>query len=157
VTFELYLPGKEAIAVIRCGARVVEDLKANFLIGMDILGPERIDLILFQSLITIRLYQRIKISIETRARGNERVKRIVKAKSRILISPRLLVKIPITVRGKTFIFTDRDYLLSPADINIGIRGGVIISVVDVNTAFVIVRNIINRFVIVSRNQRLGIV
>jgi hypothetical protein len=46
---------------------------------------------------------------------------------------------------------NRDYLLSPADINIGIRGGVIISVIDANTAFVIIRNIINRSVTVSRN------
>jgi hypothetical protein len=156
VTFELYLPGKEAMAVIRCGARVVEDLKANFLIGMDILGPERIDLILSQSLIIIGSYQRIKIPIKTRARGNKRVKRIVKAKSRILIPPRLSVKIPITVRGKISIPTDRNYLLSPADINMGIRGGVIVSVVDANTAFVMVRNTINRSVTVSRNQRLGI-
>jgi hypothetical protein len=52
---------------------------------------------------------------------------------------------------------DRDYLLSLADINIGIEGGVIVSVVDANTAFVIIRNTINRSVTVSRNQRLGIV
>jgi hypothetical protein len=47
MTFELYLPGKEVIAVIRYKARVVKDLKVNFLIRIDILGPERIDLILF--------------------------------------------------------------------------------------------------------------
>jgi hypothetical protein len=34
------------MAVIRYKARVVEDLKVNFLIRMDILDPERIDLIL---------------------------------------------------------------------------------------------------------------
>jgi hypothetical protein len=70
----------------------------------------------------------------------------------MLIPPRLLVKILITMRGKTFIFINRDYLLSPADINIDIRGGVIISVIDANTAFVIIRNTINRSVTVSRNQ-----
>jgi hypothetical protein len=46
MTFKLYLPGKEIIAVIRCGARVVKDLKINFFIRIDILDPERIDLIL---------------------------------------------------------------------------------------------------------------
>jgi hypothetical protein len=61
------------------------------------------------------------------------------------------------MRGKTFIFINYNYLLSLADINIDIKGGVIISVVDANTAFVIIRNMINRFVTVSRNQRLGIV
>jgi hypothetical protein len=60
------------------------------------------------------------------------------------------------MRDKIFILTDRDYLLSPADINMSIRGGVIVSVVDANTAFVIIRNTINRSVIVSRNQRLEI-
>jgi hypothetical protein len=55
------------------------------------------------------------------------------------------------VRGKISISIDHDYLLSLADINIDIRRGVIISVVDANTAFVIIRNIINRFVTVSRN------
>jgi hypothetical protein len=55
------------------------------------------------------------------------------------------------VRGKISIFIDRDYLFSPADININIRGEVIVSVINVNTAFVIVRNIINRSVTVSRN------
>jgi hypothetical protein len=108
-------------------------------------------------LIIIRLYQKIKISIKTRVRRNKRVKRIVKAKSRILIPPRLLIKILITIRGKIFISTDYNYLFSPADINIDIKGEIIISVIDVNTAFVIVRNIINRSVTVSRNQRLRIV
>jgi hypothetical protein len=61
------------------------------------------------------------------------------------------------VRGKIFISINRDYLLSPADINIDIKGGIIISVINANTAFVIIRNIINRFVTVSRNQRLRIV
>jgi hypothetical protein len=67
------------------------------------------------------------------------------------IPPRLLIKILITVRGKIFIPTDRNYLLSLANINIDIREGVIISVVDANTAFIIIRNIINRSVTVSRN------
>jgi hypothetical protein len=61
------------------------------------------------------------------------------------------------MRGKIFMPIDYNYLLSLADINIDIRGGVIISVVDANTAFIIIRNTTNRFVIVSRNQRLGIV
>jgi hypothetical protein len=52
---------------------------------------------------------------------------------------------------------NRDYLLSLADINMGIKGEVMISVIDANTAFVIIRNMINRSVTVSRNQRLGIV
>jgi hypothetical protein len=47
MTFKLYLFGKEVIAVIRYRARVVENLKVNFLIKIDILGPKRIDLILF--------------------------------------------------------------------------------------------------------------
>jgi hypothetical protein len=42
-------------------------------------------------------------------------------------------------------------LLSLADINIGIGGGVIINVIDANTAFVIIKNTINRSVTVSRN------
>jgi hypothetical protein len=47
MTFNLYLPGKEIIAVIRYRARIVKDLKVNFLIRINILGPKRIDLILF--------------------------------------------------------------------------------------------------------------
>jgi hypothetical protein len=46
MTFKLYLPEKEVIAVIRCIARIVKDLKVNFHIKIDILGPKRIDLIL---------------------------------------------------------------------------------------------------------------
>jgi hypothetical protein len=56
MTFKLYLPGKKIMAVIRYRARIVKNLKINFLIRIDILGPERIDLILFQSLIIIKLY-----------------------------------------------------------------------------------------------------
>jgi hypothetical protein len=56
------------------------------------------------------------------------------------------------MRGKIFISINRNYLLSSADINMNIKGEVIISVIDANTAFVIIRNIINRFVTVSRNQ-----
>jgi hypothetical protein len=55
------------------------------------------------------------------------------------------------VRGKIFISIDRNYLLNLADINMGIRGGVMVSVIDANIAFVIIRNTINRFVTVSRN------
>jgi hypothetical protein len=55
------------------------------------------------------------------------------------------------VRGKISIPTDRNYLLSLADININIKEGIIANVINANTAFVIIRNIINRFVTVSRN------
>jgi hypothetical protein len=47
MTFKLYLPGKEIIAIIRCRARIVKNLKVNFLIRINILDPKRIDLILF--------------------------------------------------------------------------------------------------------------
>jgi hypothetical protein len=47
MTFKLYLPGKKIIAVIRYKARIVKDLKINFFIKINILGSERIDLILF--------------------------------------------------------------------------------------------------------------
>jgi hypothetical protein len=46
MTFKLYLPGKKVITVIRYKARVVKNLKINFLIRIDILGSKRIDLIL---------------------------------------------------------------------------------------------------------------
>jgi hypothetical protein len=46
MTFKLYLSKKEIIAVIHCGARIVKNLKVNFLIKIDILDSERIDLIL---------------------------------------------------------------------------------------------------------------
>lgn len=45
-TFDLFIPGKDyevrKLAKISRGARIVKDLKAHMLIGMDIVGPKGI-------------------------------------------------------------------------------------------------------------------
>jgi hypothetical protein len=68
VTFTLYLPGQNATAAIQCGARIVDDLKATLPIGMDILGPEQIDLVLSQSLLTIGSCQGVRVLINIRTK-----------------------------------------------------------------------------------------
>lgn len=58
------------------GARIVDKLKADLLIGMDILSPEAIDLILSQSLMTIGSCQGIRIPIDIKAREGDRLVRL---------------------------------------------------------------------------------
>ena len=66
-------------------AHVVDNLKAKMLISVDILGPERIDLSMALSSGHIGSCN-VDFPIELKLKGNY-VRRVVSAKSHILISP----------------------------------------------------------------------
>ncbi len=97
----------------------------------------------------------MRIPIETQAREGQRVKRAVLAKEQTIIPARSTMKVLIQIRGKSSLPTDRDFLINSAKTDMGAGRGVSASVIDANTAGLIIRNTSNRSVTVGRKQRLG--
>lgn len=156
IELSIYLSNKSQTAFIRREAQIVDNLKANLLVSIDILGSKSINLILSQSIMIIGSCQGIRILIDTKTRESQRIKRVVLTKKQTTIPARSVMTIPIQFRGETLLPANRDFLFNPVKAEIGIDKGVAASIVNANTINIITRNTSNRPVIISRKQRLGI-
>ena len=157
VMLDLFLPGKDAAAKIHCGARVVDHLKANMLIGMDIMGPEGIDILISKNCLIIGSCRNIQVPIQVQSREGDRTKRVVQAKEKMTIPPQSASMVPIIIHGKSSLPENRDFLFKSAPINMGPEGGVSASLIDAYTAFVEIKNTTNRPFVIARKHRLGMV
>ncbi len=63
ITLDIHLPGDDKTAVITREVHIVEDLKAKMLLGIDVLGPERVLLNLNSRIVTIRSCQNIRVPL----------------------------------------------------------------------------------------------
>ncbi len=63
VTLDIHLPGDGRTTVVTREVHIVEDLKAKMLIGIDILGPEKVLLDLDARIATIRSCQNVQIPL----------------------------------------------------------------------------------------------
>lgn len=159
-TFDLYIPGtvngQPAIAQITRGARIVEGLRANMLIGMDILGPEDISMIIPKRELHIGSCNNLITSISITPKS-ARVQRVVCAKKEVKIPPGSATTIPIKLKGKGALPKGRDLLFEPAKFatRLGLGGGIVAHLVDADTALVEARNTTDKAVTIAKNCRLG--
>ena len=84
----LYFPGTEATAILAPREiHIVDNLKANILVGMDIMVPEQIDILASQAKASIGSCK-ISIPIEVRAREGRAVFYPVHAKKSLVVPSR---------------------------------------------------------------------
>ena len=148
----LFLPGEnnkghKVYASIRCELHLVEGLKANILIGNNILAPENL-------VLNVRLGHAlmgscgVKITIKAKQRGQLLKKRLLAEKDEVVLlrSETIILLLPVPLPD------DRDFLFHPiAQANLTLFAHIMYH----DTKKVLVRNTSDRPLRISRCQRLG--
>ena len=146
--------GSKAVAKMVMEAHLVDDLKANMLIGNDVLTAQKIKLDPGNGTMTIGSCQNLSTKIEVITKDNPGFKRTVRSKGTVVIPAMSTVSVPVTYRGT--IPEDRDFLFEPqCKQDLGHDGGVYAHVVDSSLSFVQLSNATNRPAQITRRTRLG--
>ena len=154
--FDLYVPTANGkLAKIHRGARIVDNLKAKMLIGMDILGPEGFTIDLPRRLVTITSCQDVEIPISIQSSTYNRVDRVVRSARLISVPAHSTTMIPIKLRGKSSLPEGRDYLFEPVKYRLGTEGGFLAHIIDSKSTFIEARNTTDLPVVIPRHARLG--
>ncbi len=140
--------GKPVRGVIRREVHLVDNLKANMLIGNDILGPEGISIDGANSKATIASCQGMTIPIEIRTLTKGMINKALHARSTTVIPPHSMTAIPI---HHSNLPSDRDFLFEPSDSNASLFAHAI----DASTNCIMAKNDSPQSIKISRNARLG--
>ena len=142
-----------AFAKITREIHIVDNLKADMLIGADNLTPERMMIDFATQTITIDSCRSMAVPMNSRARS-EPTKRIIKSSSRVVLPPRSTQTIQIAFAGE--LLSDRDLLFEPrCSLQLGQTEDIYAHVVDSSFQTVHVRNDTNKHVIIPPKERLG--
>lgn len=148
----IYLPGKNESgasvkALIYREIHLVNGLKANMLIRNDILGPEKIDILVSSSTAHIKSCN-VTIPIIIQSRSVQQNRPVHSTKT-LVISPHSEMLIPVhSIRS----LPDRDYLFEPTD---SANFAIYAHLVDIETKAVLARNEHDKSIKIPRNFRLG--
>lgn len=138
--------GKPAKALIEREVHLVENLKANMIIGNDILGPEAIDILASSATAHIgSCGVTIPIAIKSRSSFQTRP---VHATKTVVLPPHSEIQVPVHSIES---LPDRDYLFEPAEVNFSIYAHLL----NPSTKAIIARNDSDKPIKISRNFRLG--
>ena len=153
-----YIPGekngKPLIAHFTRYAYVVDNLKANMLIGVDVLAPEDMEINFRMRRLTIGSCGGISAKINLSPKLG-RTKRIVLAKEPTTIPAKSFRRVQVSLRGKTPLPVDRDLLFAP--LNSPTNAGIQAHLVDAEFYFVNVENPTEDPLVIPRKMRLGII
>ena len=130
-------------------ANITEDLRANMLIGTDVLGPHQILLDIFNAKAIARTCQNATIPLRIRAKPHHTTPRPVYNKQRVIIPPFSQARLPIKVNKQ--VPEDRDSTFTPDYKHITLYN----HVVDANFSFVHAINLSDKPVVIPRKVRLG--
>ena len=162
IVIDLYFPGilkdHPALAKVQMEVHLTNDLKANMLIGTDVLTPHKFLLDCASQSAIIGGCQDVKISARSVAKPHSQIKRRVKSKSALTLPPNSVTNVPICYQG--MLPDDRDFLFEPelpGTYNLGRNGGIFAHVVDASMTFIQARNATEAPIILPRHTRLGTV
>ena len=147
---DIYLPGskdgKDVISLIQREVHLVDNLKANMLIGNDITGPEQFIIDMKAKQATIGSIG-ASIPIEVRS-AKTSLQRLVHLKKTAIIPPHTEMAIPV---HNVNLPASRDFLFEPEDSELAMYAHLI----DASTTAILVRNDKDIPVKIPRNYRLG--
>ena len=153
VILDIYMPGTHddgasANACITREAHVVDGLKAKMLLGVDVMGPEHMDISLAKRSVYVGSCK-VSVPANLKPRSANPIQRVVHAKASLVVPPRSTVAIPI---HHSAIPDDRDFLFEPsASISLALYA----HLVDADVHQVMARNDSDQAIQVPRNLRLG--
>ena len=153
VRIPLLLPGKSDIgepvlAEITVDVHLVNDLRANMLIGMDTMGPEGIDIITTKRHAYVTSCN-MRIPVNIKPRGT-RVRRAVKATNDVLVKPGEQVTIPVNYHAQ---LPERDLLFEPDQSELTLYA----HIVDTSVDSILARNESSTPVSITKKTRLGFI
>ena len=152
VVLPIYLPGKkqneDVMAMISPREiHIVDQLKAQMLVGNDILQPEKIDILTSSSMALIGSCD-VLVPIELKAKDSRSVNYPIHAVSTIVVPPKTTSMIPIhSVQG----LPDRDFFFEPENASLSLYA----HLADSSMPAIIAKNDSNDAIKVPRNLRLG--
>lgn len=159
VIIDMWIPGQgpdgPVMAKITREVHLVDDLRANMLIGMDIQAAEGMVIDIPQRRLTLSSCPKFSTSIDVSSAG-KRVERVIRSKQVVSLPPMSVTNVPIQVRGNSPLPEGRDYMFHPeASFDLGAEGGVFTHIVDANMSMVQVRNATSKTATIPRHAKLG--
>ena len=149
----LYVPsivkGKPSLAHLRREVHIVDDLKAKILMGVNILGPERILIDVGEEKLLIRSCDNLTADIKVKAKDNVKVRRHIRNQKKMVLLFNTMTRLSIELRTSTPL-PNRDYLFELSYL------GVYAYIVDANISFICVKNNTDSAIIIPRYAGLGI-
>ena len=163
VNLDLLIPGNRisdrspAKLALPVEAHVIPYLKAGVLIGGDTLGHFGANLDFKRRVIAIQDCD-FEAPIKVLAKDHSRIKRVVTAKQQTTIPAHSVMAVPINIRERDRIPTDRDFSFLPEfkSPQLGPGGGVYAHLIDRDADFVHIQNNSDQPFEVRRKTRLGI-
>ena len=153
VLLDMYLPGrhnsKEVRAKITREAHIVDDLKAKMLLGTDIIGPEKIDIITSRNEAYIGSCD-TTVAIDLRPRSRGVTMKPVVASKQATLPPRSQMVVPV---HHASLPDDRDFLFEPTTAAVSLYT----HLVDDSFHSVMARNDTDKSVVIPKHLRLGTV
>ena len=158
VLLDIYIPGIDRrIARIRREVHIVEELRANILVGVDIMGPEAITIDIGKKTAVIHSYNGIPIPLSITARSKQCLQRSILSQKETVIPPRSVVTVLITRHSN--LPADRDFLFEPQYNGVTRQlqhtGAIYAHIVDCNMSHVQVHNASNNALEIPSNTKLG--
>ena len=146
--------GTPKTACLTTEVHLIDDLKANMLIGNDTMVPQGIAIDYDSQTIKFAKCENLAAPIDILTRSEPHAKRTIKAKNAVMVPPRSTIDVPVIYNGS--IPQDRDFLFEPGcQQDLGVNGGVFAHLVDSSLSFVQVYNATDAPVKLQRKCRLG--
>lgn len=153
VEIEMFIPGATATGSFIMDAHVVDELRANMLIGTDNLEPQGIAIDFNTATAKIGACEKLTIPISIHVRGQAHAKRTSKAKATTTVSAKTTMRVPVAYKAMR---SDRDFLFeSECTQDLDAEGGVSAHLVYSSISFVLVHNATDLPVRLPRKARLG--
>ena len=160
VSMDLYFPavlkeGTSCLAKVPIEVHLTDDLKANMLIGTDVLTPHKFSLDCASQTATIGSCQDAKIQARSVVKPHTQIKRVVTNKTLVTLAPGEIANVPVSYHGSLPV--DRDFLFEPelTEANLGHEGGIYAHVVDATISYVQAKNATSESVTLPKHARLG--
>jgi len=137
-------------AVLTCELHIVDKLEANMLVGIDIMTPEKMDILLSEKVLhigTCRIDVPIQVQIRT---GYQQHLHPVHTKSTTSIPPHSIMA--VSIHALPAFAANRDFLFKPNELD---YVSLFSHVVNADVKGILVKNDTNSSVIIPRNSRLG--
>ena len=146
--------GEAKTACLTMEVHIVDDLKANLLIGNDTMVPQGMCVDLDTRTCKFGKCQALETPIDVITKSRPNLRRTIRNKANVTIAPGATVAVPVAYNGE--IPQDRDFLFEPeCSQDLGVTGGVFAHVVDSSISMIQVYNATAAPVRLPRKAKLG--
>jgi hypothetical protein len=154
VQLKLFISKSFEIVKFTHQAYIIDNLKAKFLMNMNILKFEEIILDISRRRLILSLCENLKMFIRVISKSKFKINRVILVERFISISAKSMISISIKIKNSLF---DRDYYFQSVtrDLNLDLIEEIMTHMINVNLDAVQICNFTNKSVIISRRARLN--